>query len=255
MTTNLFEQASPKSKAKVGAKSDHSTVPVTGLEMVTSIEVLEKALEGLKTVYKGEVNTYMHESFVTDGMKGHKRPINFFGEEGNSEASLQLRKRSSVSKLEDAQKNLLTEYGIPFETITEFSVNSKYTDMSNSDNVELLQRVSTALQKHCKDFPAADFFQVEKKNIATEESIDVVFQKKDANDEYLDRSIVSNLLQLVTTLGIRPKLKKSTPEKITEAYDRVLQALGILTPELVKQRLDKLPEYAKTTKPQFKKGK
>jgi uncharacterized protein YbjQ (UPF0145 family)/uncharacterized protein YlzI (FlbEa/FlbD family) len=240
-TKNFFEQAAPAT-AKGKAKAKTHFVPVEGLEMVASLKVVQEAVSALSEVYEGEVKVYMNETFVSQGASLHRRPDNFHGEEGEADASLQLRKRSTVSKLGEAEVTALTDHGIPFQTVADsFQINPKYVE-----DAALMKKINSALVK-VTGIPD-DFFEVVAgKCVATEESVETVFQKS--------RTVIAELLPMVTVLGIKAKLKTHTEESIRRAFGRVSDALGqdLTKADARKARAEKLPGYAraKKTKPVF----
>ena len=240
-TRNLFEQASPASKLAAKSKKNFP-VPVDGLEMVASLKVVQEAVSALSEVYEGEVKVYMQETFVAQGAALHKRPPNFHGEEGEADASLQLRKRSTVSKLNEDEVTALTEHGVPVQTVADsFQINPKYVE-----DEALMKKINKALIK-IEGIPDDFFEAVPGKAVVTEESVEAVFQKS--------RTVIAALLPMVTTLGVRAKLKTNTEESIRRAFGRVSEALGqdLSKADARKARAEKLPAYArsKKTKPVF----
>jgi hypothetical protein len=244
---NIFEQAAPK--VKIEEKRRQATVEVKGVQMLADIDALTDALKGVRAEAESEVKAYMTEVFVMEGHKLHRRPENFHGREGdNAEASLQLRARSPVSALKEMELELAKAHRIPVKEMVEFSFNSKYTDMSDAVNRKLLQRVSDGIRKELgKDFPD-DLIQMTQKTVATEESIEAIFKKRDRKD-------IATLLPLATTLAVRSKLASSTPERLQESFHRAIEALEI-SPEDKQEEQDALRAALKAsvTKPQFKKG-
>jgi hypothetical protein len=243
-TRNFFEQASPAKKA--GVKKTASEAAVEGLEMVASIKVVRDNLDTIEEFYTGQVKVFMHEYFVASGCAAKKRPDNFTGMEGDAEASCQLKKRSSLSKLSELDIAMCEENNIPLVSVpSTFAFNAKYCDMNVPENVKRFERINKALSKI--EGLESDLFVVEQsKVLADEASIDAVFGKS--------REIASVLLPAVAVLGIRPKLKASTEAFIQRAFDRVAKALGQelrVSPEDKKARNAKLPAFART-KPKFK---
>jgi hypothetical protein len=240
-TRNLFEQAAPAT-TKGKAKAKTNSVPVEGLEMVASLKVVQEAVSALSEVFEGEVKVYMNETFVEQGASLHRRPENFHGEEGEADASLQMRKRMTTSKLGEDEVTALTDHGIPFATVAgSFQINPKYVE-----DAALMKKINSALVK-VAGIPDDFFEAVPGKSVVTDETVDTLFQKS--------RTVIAALLPMVTTLGIRAKLKTNTEESIRRAFGRVSEALGqdLSKAEARKARAEKLPGYAraKKTKPVF----
>ncbi len=239
MAKNLFVTASPASKLKAAIAKDNATT-VEGLEMYASIKVVEDALSAVKEVYEGQVKVHMHETFVKLGTTLHKRPENLKGEEGDANASLQLRKRSTASKLNEQDAEVLRQSNIPIEDVpASFTINPKYVE-----DTALMARINAAIVKHVKDVPD-DLFVVETgRAIVTDESIDAVFRMNDPDT-------IAALLPLVTTLSIRAKLKDNMVATMQKAFARVANALGnelTLAPDAKKARVETLPTFARAKK-------
>lgn len=197
-STNLFTQAKVVPAKQAKAKVEKSTVEIEGLETYSAICAVEKALKALKETYKGAIETHIVDQFVIDGTRAKKRPANFKGSEGSATASCELRKRSSISGLNDEEIILLNKYGI--ETSVEsnavetFIINPAY-----KDDQAILGKVSEALGK-VKGLPA-DFIQMQeatKKTIVTDASLDQVFA--------LPEKAVRELIRVVGVLAVKPTL-------------------------------------------------
>jgi len=240
MPRNLFESASPSAKAGLKKASDNASV-VAGLEMVASIKAVEDILAGVKELYEGNVKVDMHTRFVSEGARLHKRPENYKGKEGDASASLQLKKRSSVSKLDATEAEMLRALNVPVDTIADtFKINPEH-----AGNVELMDKINDALVA-VEGVPDNLFVKETGKTIVSDESIESVFRMNDPDT-------ISRLLPIVTTLAIRATLKDSKVETLTSAIKRVLAVLegDVQTAEpsnKAKAKTEALPGFAKSKK-------
>ncbi len=243
MAKNLFESASPAAKAGL-KKSSRDYETVDGVEMCASINVVEDTLAALRELHEGDVKVAMQNRTVALGAQHHKHPGNYFGEEGDGEASLQIKKRASNSKLDENQVAMLTQYGIPFETVpNSYKLNPKYVE-----NETLMKKVNAALNK-IPDMPDDIWVEVPGKAIVNDESIAAVFRLN-------DKDTINNLLPLVTTLAVAATLKETSAASLKRAFARVSAALNgdldvVDKSKKVKARVETLPQFARKKKPTY----
>jgi hypothetical protein len=198
--TNLFATAKTiPAKKTVAGKPAKPEIRVEGLALYAEIDALEKTLAALKETAKTQVHSVMKDYFVANG------PENFKGVDGLSTASLELRKRSSTSALNEPEQLLMAANGIPMQEVEDrpetFIINPDY-----KDDAALLKKASAALSK-VKDLPS-DFLQYQqstKKIVTTEDSINQIFKLN-------DKDRIRELLSIVGTLAVKPKTAKPIEE-------------------------------------------
>ena len=196
---NMFDNAKKtEAKPAKGKKSKGREVTVKGLNELASIKAVLAALEGLAITTEAQIKAQMAEEFVAEGCAIKRRPENFKGVDVGATASCQIRKRSSRSVLTQGEVELLEANGVTYETIDDvedtFVINPAYA--SDSD---LLGKISAKLET-IKGLPE-DFIQHQEgksRRVASDDSIQEIFT--------LDPKVTSELLGVVSTLAIRPKL-------------------------------------------------
>lgn len=176
------------------------------LDYLAAINALTDSLAAVKEVYYKEVTAEMADSFTDEAMKIQKRPTNFRGIGNESEASCELRKRASTSKLSDEEVAILKEHNIKYDE----AIVSEGIDEQFFFNPALLEDKTIAglISKKLSEIPELAGKQVimkqakrEKttKNIVAEESFDQIAKLQ-------DRTLVKQLLSIVSVLGVKPKL-------------------------------------------------
>ena len=212
---NMFENAkAPKAKPAKGKKSKGREVEVKGLNELASIKAVLAALEGMAKTTEAEIKAQMLQEFVKDGCAIGRRPENFKGVDVGATASCQIRKRSSKSILSEGEVELLEEHGVIYETIDDvedtFVINPAYAGDS-----DLLAKISKKLET-IKGLPE-DFIQHQEgksRRVATEESLEQIFTLKPG--------VTCELLDVVATLAIRPKLDNAD---LKGALDRISKVI------------------------------
>jgi len=192
---NLFEVAG---SVQVGAKAKPSRpeLALKGLKRYATICQQLADLEAEQETLRGDlIAGGILDHFVQAGCQRKARPENVRGVEDTASASIELRKRSTNSALSEDDQELLKANGIEFGTQTEFVIGKDYCS-----NTEALAVVSAALQKEIPDFNKKypGFFQKKEKAVATDDSLNQVFQHGD--------NIARSLLQVVSVIGIKPTL-------------------------------------------------
>jgi hypothetical protein len=202
---NLFATAKKVPAKTATAKKSVEAVTVTGLELFAEIDALEKTLEALKATARSVVVSEMVAYFAKNG------PENFKGAEGFATGSLELRKRSTTSGLNEQEQLLLAAHKIPTQVVEDraetYIVNPTY-----KDETLLLKKASATLSK-IKDFPE-DFFLYQestKKTVVTENSITEVFKLNDLDT-------IKSLIPVVGTLAIKAKT--------TKALDKIIETVA-----------------------------
>lgn len=138
--SNMFTAAKEKTPTKTVGKGK-ATKPQFDIDSLREYAALKNAAKQIDTVLetlKEEVNDQALDIFLNSQNKA-----SFQGVDGDTTASLQLRKASSRSTLSEASQELLAANDV--DTVkTEDS--RFYIDRKYSDNAELLEKVAAALE-------------------------------------------------------------------------------------------------------------
>lgn len=185
-----------------------NAVEIDGLEDYAIADALIKTLIAIKDTLGEPVKDQSRSVFLqSDGIK---RPANFKAVDGEAEASIQLKKRTTASRLSDTEVALLQSKDIPFDTVDDvpeaYAINPKYlTDSA------LLARIEKV-----KGLP--DDFIVKQvavsKHVVSDETVDAVFSK----------GLAHELLDVVTSLAVKAKLNSPAEKKTLEFVKSVLSS-------------------------------
>ena len=110
MAANMFEKAKtteiakPKSKGKAKPQ-----IAVEDLRMYAALKAAQKTIETMVDTLKESVNEVGMEAFLNAG-----RSDSIQGVDGDTTASLQLRKRTSRSALSDQEVKVLEDVGVAY---------------------------------------------------------------------------------------------------------------------------------------------
>lgn len=187
-------------KAPAASKGKKAKVEVElpGLENFSLIGALIKSLEAVQSSFEDQVKGEARDHFIAEGTD--RRPENFRGVDGAAEASIELRKRSTRSVLNDAEIEALEADGVPVETVEDvaetFVINPAYA----ADSV-LLGKIEKALKKVPglpEDFILAQ--EGKRRVVVSDDTVSVVFAK----------GLAEKFIDTVCTLAIKPKL--DTPD-------------------------------------------
>ena len=202
---NMFEAAKkteiakPKSKGK--AKPE---INVDDLRMYSALKAAEKTIGTLVDTLKESVNEIALEAFLNAG-----RADSIQGVDGDTTASLQLRKRTSRSALSEQEVKVLEAAGVAFEKSADskFYINNKY-----SEDSDLLAKVSDALSGIVPD----DFLgHTGEKFVTTGTSIADAMKIEDLDDR-------RDVLKMVATQAARTKFG-GTHDEMLSILDTVLK--------------------------------
>jgi hypothetical protein len=212
---NVFDSAKPVKKAGPKAKTNSSPmVHIEGLNEFAVLNALTDTVETLAKNAKTIVYEAAAEQFISDAMLYGKRPANFRGTDiEDTEGSLELRKRSSASALNDEEKALCVKYKIPTEEVGDVIE----TFIFNPDmDQETMKKIAKALEG-VKDLPANTIMKqvANKKTIVTDASIEAVFATK-------NEDTIRAMLPVVCTQAIKPVMPNFDPIK---ALKRVAEML------------------------------
>lgn len=187
----MFDKAAVVKTAKP-AKAGKTEVQVVGLKTLAEVDALIKALSTIQATLSAEVKTFAFDHFYTTAHG--VRPTSFRGVDGDASASIEMRKKSTMSVLGEAEQKLLTDAGVPFEKMVAtqkmFGINPKY-----SEDQVLLAKVEAALTGQVPE----DFIVVQEeksKFVVTDATVEQAFAKSASRD----------VIAAVTVLAIKPKL-------------------------------------------------
>jgi predicted regulator of amino acid metabolism with ACT domain len=233
---NAKSLAPEKPKTK---KSNKAEIQLEGLEQFALLDSLIKSLEAVRDTYCDMVKCDAREIFAkADG----KRPENFRGIDGDAEASIELRKRSSRSTLSEEEVATLTEHKVPFDVVDDvtetFVINPEYANDS-----ALLGKIDKALGG-VKGLPENFILRQAgvSRRVVSDATIDHVFA----------HGLASELMDTVTTLAVKAKLNVPNMQKALKLAHDVIDGK-----DLSKQRAsaDLMSNLQKTVKNLDKKGK
>lgn len=212
---NMFAKAQAKAGDNTGKKKAKKQVEAVYFESLDDLAMLKDLIKQLTTVHDtldAEVKDEMLDEFVSRGRNEGKKPANFPGKGDASEGNMQIRQRSSRSRLTDADIETLDELGISYTETddTHFYINKEY-----AGDEKLLSRVSEALEG-VKGIPS-DFIQATPTTyVTTEDSIDELFANK-----RLSADRVREVLSIVATPAMRLKYTGDHDDLIGKVADMI----------------------------------
>ena len=200
----MFKNAKAvEAPAKPAAKKAKTEIQLADLLQVAEIDALMKALASAKVALDSTVKAEAFTEFMTMAADG-SRPESFRGVDGIASASVELRKRSTMSALSDDEVALLTKYGLKVEKMIAtqklFGINPKH-----AENEALLEKVEAAL----KDIVPEDFIVVQEeksKFVVADSVIEAAFKSKAPRE----------VIEAVTVLALKPKLEVTDIAAIIE---------------------------------------
>lgn len=194
---NMFEKAKGATTSTTKKKASNKfSCDIADLEMYAAIQAAKKTLETMESTLKASINDEAMDVFVNKGSAE-----SFNGTDGDTTASLQLRKRSGRSALSEQEKLILDDKGISTEKSADskFYINSKY-----AEDGDLLAKVSEALE----DIVPEDFFgHTGEKYVTTSDSIREAFEKLEGDD-------LRDVLGIVGTQAARTKFGGSHDDMV-----------------------------------------
>lgn len=249
---NVFETASSikTSKPKVGKGKVKPTFTLPGLDDYAQYKTVATAIEALCVAERETMDPILYTYFAEEGCKIARQPENpdGVGLDNIGLGSLQLRKRSTLSVLSPEEQEFLAENDLPTETIVvtpeTFIINPEYL----ADKA-LMDKVGKALAG--LGIPA-DFIQRQdevSKVVVSEDTIAATFK--------LTPEVARDVLPVVTTLGIRPKVAAGVT--LEQAIATTVKGLGG-APDVVNEamadpsKLNTKNEAAAKRKPRAKKA-
>jgi len=200
------EVVKPKSKGKAKLRKD-----IAELHTYAAIQYAKKTLETVEATLKLDINEEAMAIFLSKGTAE-----SFQGVDGDTTASIQLRKRSGRSVLSEQERLVLDDLGIATEKSNDsrFYINTKY-----SEDTDLLAKVSAALDGIVPD----DFLgHTGDKYVTTSDSIRQAFEKTDESNR-------EQVLGIVGTQAARTSFGGSHQEMV-----KILDAILKPAPKAVK---------------------
>jgi hypothetical protein len=255
-TFNVFDTAPALPKVVKNSKGKvKPTFKLAGLDKFAQYKTAIAAAEGLCVELRSTMDPILYNYFAEEGCKIHRKPDNAdgLGEEGIGLGSLELRKRSTLSPLSPEEQEFLAENEVPTETVivtpATFIINPKFLS-----DAALMKKVGEALAAIGVPVdmtnPENSFIQRQQevsKVVVSDETIDATYKKKP--------SVAREILPVVTTLGIRPKLAAGVT--LDTALKTLLNGLQA-NPDLVNEamtdpsKLNRKNEEASKRKPRAK---
>jgi hypothetical protein len=115
---NLFSSAAVKPTLAPKKKKGEKEEVFIGdeLDFYAAIDITTKTLGSIKDMYKEAIETKTTNHFINETIATGNRPENFKGLGNLSEASCELRKRSSASPLSSTELEVLKQYNISTQT-------------------------------------------------------------------------------------------------------------------------------------------
>jgi hypothetical protein len=208
-TTNLFNTAKtvtdPTPKKKKGEKTE--VFIGESLDTYSAIDTMIKTLTGIKDVYRNDVLEAMTKQFVKETLSTKTKPENFKGLGNQSEASCELRKRSSASVLSAAEVALLDKYNVTTETV----VTTPAQEEKFFFNPKLVAdpKLANKISKALSSIPELANIDVLLREAPKEEvSVQVASDKSffDAAANINNAEALKHVYGIIATVAIKPKM-------------------------------------------------
>lgn len=220
---NLFANAktmeAPKKPRKKGEKE---VVTIKGLDKYTALDTLMKVIAPLKEIEEKEIKDTMIDHFVDTTIEIGERPENFKGIDSHSEASCELRKRSSRSPLSPAELQILKASDISTQTYViapaqeeQFVINPEVVALVEKD-ARLAKEFSQALLG-IKKLQGIDILL--KMEAVAEESVQVIGDQSFADAAKIkDKAKLKQVMDIIGTMAVKAKL---TTDKLDDVLEIV----------------------------------
>ena len=214
MTFNPFaaaDAAAPVSPKKAAKKEDKLVFTVEGVLPYSATCAAEKSIKALKGAQEGPLKDKILDIAITVAIQHKKKPDSFkvveITADGNAEATATLTNKGSNVALTDEEAELLDAHNIPYDVADEV-VDTYIFNPEHIKDPEIMKKVAAALST-VEGLPA-DIIQKQsaKKRIVTAKTVDSVCALVDRKGK-ANPSIIKALLQVVTTVSLRPKINGS----------------------------------------------
>lgn len=204
---DFFATAAPATKGKKAKADTKARVATKELLALASLDAVAKSIETMKEQVNETVKGQMADYFTKTGVAKGKRPENYKGFDGTAEASLELRKRSDRSPLDETQQALLAAEGIETVQETVYSLNPDVL------TPQVMALVSKALNG-VAGIPS-NLFNINSKVVVGDAALDQIFTKGDVK--------ARALLDVVGVLAVKPKVT----EDFNDTLERVIDMLKV----------------------------
>jgi hypothetical protein len=173
---------------------------VEQLSELAKLDALIKSLVAMKQVAEQNVKTAAFNKLIENARVTHKKADSIRGIEGKASASLEMRKRSTASKLSEEEVSYLTSNGYPVEKVVItpklFAINPKF-----AADEALMERVEVAMENALKDIvDTENFFIIQNevsKNVVSDDTIESVFKASTIDPE---------AVAMTTCMAVKPKI-------------------------------------------------
>ena len=200
------------SKPTAKVKKEKETVAVAGVRDIALLNALIKNATAMLETLEGEVKDQGFAHFMS--LKGSTRPSSYVGQDGEATCSIEMRKRSTMSKLTDEEVGTLRAEGIePFvQVVTQelFAINPKYAEDS---------KLLATVEKKLAGVVPEDFIVKQdgvSKSVVSDEMLDEAFKKAGSDA----------VLRIMTTMALKPKLSAEY-----DMSNLITDALAIMQPK------------------------
>lgn len=212
----LFAKAGKLEKPKTPrAKKERDEVPMAQLQSLCEIKALIQSLTATAATLETEIKDAGFEHFME--LETNTRPESFRGTDGLASASIEMRKRSTNSPLNEDEVKVLEAHKVtPHKQVITtglFAINPAY-----AADQTLLAKVEKAL---AKVVPEDFIVQQEEvaKLVVTDEMLDAAFKRRAAEPK-----VARVLIELMTVMAIKPKLAAEYPmEKLIDNVKAIVQ--------------------------------
>lgn len=209
----MFKTAKVIAKPAAAKKSTKEEINIGNLKSYAELKSLIASLEGIAGSMEAGIKAESRDIFINMAAQNGKRPESFRGIDGTASASVEMRKRSTMSVLTSDQQALLATLNIKGETVIVtqelYGINPAY-----AEDADMLGQVEAALSGIVPE----DFIikqEGKSKVVVNDDCMDAVFKaievhaKSAKTDVQKDAAIAQAraLVECVGVLALKPKLE------------------------------------------------
>jgi hypothetical protein len=221
-SNNLFAGAKTVADDTPKKKGVKKEVFIKELDVYTAIDTMIKTLEGVKDIYRKPVIDAMETEFVNDTLLCQERPENFKGKGLSSEASCEMKKRSSKSPLSVTELAILAQHKVETEKLivsparTESFMMSPDVMEALNSHPDLANDLSAAMMKVLGKVPDLKGKDIILRVPAKEEESVQVIKDSSFDDaaKILNKDDLKQVLGIIGTLSIKPKMTDDKLETV-----------------------------------------